>query len=136
MNAPLIGSWKSVRSNIPDYIAGSEWLHFFPDKAHVWEVGQPDGRSRPSTTHFTLKKEGSGFLFQPLPIGEKPAIEAWKIKIERISARDIAVAPQHGFTTIFQRIEEEPNQALEPTSGTVTLSAGALIAPLPPVAHL
>ena len=28
---------------------------------------------------------------------------------------EIAVTPQHGFTTIFRRMEKEPNQAPEPT---------------------
>ncbi|HVX90987.1 MAG TPA: hypothetical protein VHC20_05185 [Candidatus Paceibacterota bacterium] len=36
----------------------------------------------------------------------------------------------------FIRIRKEPNQALEPTSGTVTRPAGAGRAPVPPVAHL
>jgi hypothetical protein len=44
MKIPLTGSWQSVRSNIPDYQPGDEWLHFMREGDHVWEIGQPGGK--------------------------------------------------------------------------------------------
>ena len=61
MKTFLTGSWQRVRSNIPDYLPGDEWLHFAPDGDHVWEIGQPRGKGKSSINRVTVKGEKNGY---------------------------------------------------------------------------
>lgn len=105
MDLPFSGSWQSIRSTIPGYAAGREWLRFSAGEEHVWEVAQPSGKGRPSVTRFTLGVAADGFRFHPVPQNGKPALAGWPIRIERVGAGDLAVTPSHGFTTVFRRVE-------------------------------
>jgi hypothetical protein len=116
MKSPFTGSWQSIRSNIPDYVAGGEWLHFAEEDEHIWEVAQPGGKGRPSITRFTMKTVGADFRFCPIPKAGRPVTAGWILKIERIAPREIAITPGHGFTTIFRQTEKQPNQAPAPTA--------------------
>ena len=109
MNTPLTGAWQSIRSNIPNYAVGREWLRFSDEDEHVWEIAQPEGQGRPSITRFTLEKKDSEFRFHPISKDSTTASEGWTVKIESMDPIEIAVTPQHGFTTIFRRTEKTPN---------------------------
>src|SRR5579884_948758 len=108
MNLSFQGSWRSVRSTIPDFVAGKEWLHFTDGEFHVWEVAQRSGKGAPVLTRFILEEEGAIFHMRPISRSTGiPGRPGWTIKIELISSTELAVTPQHGFTTIFNH-EEKP----------------------------
>ena len=110
MKMSLTGSWQSVRSNIPDYRPGDEWLHFKPEGEHVWEIGQPGGKGRSSMNRVTVKEEEDSYrLFlvkDDIEVGS-PA------RIDCVGDDEIQVIPAHGFVTVFRRTKK-PSQ---PTRG-------------------
>lgn len=76
------------------------------------------------------KKAGAtSIVFWILWRGSQGNTELTARELSRLAATRVPLAMDYIF-------EEEPNKALEPTSGTVTPRAGARVAPVPPVAHL
>jgi hypothetical protein len=122
MTQHLIGSWKSERSSIPDYVAGREWLHFAPDGKHVIdEVMHPGEDSKSVKTEFTIEDREGAYRFSPTK--KKPdgsSQNGWRVSIVRVDQEEIAVTPdlpKHGFTTVYRRVmKPEPNQSLQPTA--------------------
>jgi hypothetical protein len=111
MKMPLIGSWQSVRSNIPDYQPGGEWLHFMPEGDHEWEIEQPGGRGRPSRNRVRLKEEKGGYALLLVQSGVEVGASA---QIRFAGADEIQVTPAHGFVTVFRKFQkpEQPGQPI------------------------
>lgn len=107
MKTDFTGTWECVRSNIPDYVPGGEWLHFSADEEHVWEIAQPNGKGRPSVNRFILKVDGDAFRYCPINRDSGEVGEGWRIVIEKLSAQEITVTPHHGFTSIFRLLAGE-----------------------------
>jgi hypothetical protein len=114
MDPSLIGSWKSIRSSIPSYVAGREWLHLSADGTHVIEQLHPGQDAKSVKIPFTLLEDHEGLVLCPTkkhPDGSTQA--GWRISIEQLGADEIAVTPKlphHGFTTIYRR-EDDPEKA-------------------------
>jgi hypothetical protein len=102
METDFTGSWRSVRSDIPGYVPEGEWLRFSEGGVHVWEIARPEGKGCPSVTHFVLKKEAGGWRLCPIIRQSGAIAEGWGVTIERTGEKELAVTPQHGFTTIFR----------------------------------
>ena len=107
MDASLIGSWKTVRSSIPSYVPGREWLRFSAEGTHVIEQLHPGQDAKSVKIAFTLLEDHEGYVLCPTkthPDGSTQ--EGWRISIEQIGPDEIAVTPKlphHGFTTIYRR---------------------------------
>lgn len=111
MKTPFVGSWRSCRSNIPGYVPGEERLRFTEEGLHVWKVGQHGAAGSPGITHFILEEEGTGFRMKPGKPGDRICGAGWFIRIEQVGAVELAVTPQHGFTTFFRREENVASAA-------------------------
>ena len=105
MSMAFEGSWKSVTSNIPGYVAGSEWLEFCARGDHVWKVAQRSGVGAPVITRFSLEQEGTSFRMRPFTRLTGELGTGWAIHLQRISTTELVVTPEHGFTTVFKREE-------------------------------
>jgi hypothetical protein len=111
---PLIGSWQSVRSNIPDYQPGGEWLHFTPEGDHEWEIGQPSGKGRPSRNRVRVKEEMEGYALLLVQNGVEVGAPA---RISLAGTDEIQVTPAHGFVTVFRK-SQKPTQPPQTTPGS------------------
>ncbi|WP_438480620.1 hypothetical protein [Oleiharenicola lentus] len=103
METWLIGSWRSVESNIPDYHPGCERLIISPEGAQVFEITHSDG-GKPRRYKIQLNGHGADY-----------SITWWKqdsgephftvpLKIQRVSENEIMLTPAvHGHVTKFRR---------------------------------
>jgi len=111
MDTSLIGSWTSVRSSIPSYVPGREWLRFSAEGTHVIEQLHPGQDAKSVKIPFTLLEDHEGFVLCPMkkhPDGSAQA--GWRISIEQLGPDEIAVTPKlphHGFTTIYRRDDDQ-----------------------------
>lgn len=101
MNSPLTGSWQSVRSNLPGYVPGKEWLHFRADGEDWWEIAQPSGKGKPSRNQVTLKAADGGYRMLLIRNGTETG---FPVVIDLVSPHEIRVVPEHGFVTFFGKI--------------------------------
>jgi hypothetical protein len=100
---PPLGSWCSVRSTIPNYHPGTEWLHFNADGTHLWEVGRSD-QPRRSMMRFTLEQRGDVLHMRPWRADAQTYGPGWKIAFE-LCGNQLRVTPEHGHQTVFERRE-------------------------------
>lgn len=115
MNEYLIGSWKSESSNIPGYVPGREWLHFYPDGQHVIETLHPGQDTKTVKIEFTMEGQEGACRFCPTKRRLDGSSQGcWGVSIVRVSQEAIAITPdlpRHGFTTVYRRVMKmEPSQ--------------------------
>ncbi len=89
-----------MRSSIPGYKPGNEWLHFSPEGNQLWEVGQPGGKGRPSLNHVVLKPTNDGYDLFLVKNGGEVTLQA---RIDPAGVDEINVIPQHGCVTVFKK---------------------------------
>jgi hypothetical protein len=113
MDASLIGSWETVRSTIPGYIPGREWLRFAADGSHLIEQLHPGQDVKSVKIAFTLLEDHPEFVLRPVKVrSDGSAQDGWRLSIVKLGADEIAVTPRlpnHGFTTIYRRMPDPQN---------------------------
>jgi len=109
MQTPLTGSWQSVRSTIPGYLPGGEWLHFMSEGDLEWEIDNPATRGRPSINRMRVQAEKDGYAL--ILIREGAEIGP-PVRVKHTDTDEIQVIPVHGFVTVFRKAQ--PALASEP----------------------
>lgn len=106
MELPFYGSWRSLSSDLPNYIPGEEILHFNESGEHVLEL--PPGKAWPikSLVHFRLLADSreNGYIFCQILKSGAYASRVWPIGIELISSSTIMVSPHYRYKTLFERL--------------------------------
>lgn len=121
MTPSLTGSWIAVRSEIPGYESGNEWLCFSANGEHRWIVGQRPGAIRPPvTTLFALEGDGARLRFHPCAPGRVAKPDDPLTEIEILDRDEIRVIAPHGFCTVFRR--EAPETFPQPSSAAAAAS--------------
>ena len=102
--ALIIGSWEVIRSEIPNYKAGEEFLHFSPTDLHVWEY--PFSGSSRKTWAFKYRMTNDGFS-----VHYPKSSKSWNVKVE-VEGRKRVITGPHGFRSWLRRLKR-PKKGLE-----------------------
>lgn len=103
----IVGIWRSVASNIPNYTPGREWFSFNRSGSHLWVIKHEGCETGAREVPFRLEQRGPGLfrLFvedKGRGLGE---YRAWNLEIRMISPSEIEVVAPHAYKTIFRRTD-------------------------------